>query len=249
MFIRPHTALWILRRLAARCIRIHTRQRGKSEAIAAFDPTLPVYASTYVGYYDDLRQRAKRRMKERREGKTSIVELVEVVRIWTPLLSRDIEEVRRGEFGANLSVPDDMFRDTRELLKYAVEHKDREGNPLHYVDALVAEITPALERAEAEWAEAEEAQEGYSELREKLIEAGVALENDLVTYRQTLQAVLGPNHHDCQKLRIDRVRTPDEDDDEVAAALPESLEETEGAATDTTPPINTQPAPEAPASP
>jgi len=67
-----------------------------------------------------------------------------------------------------------------------------------------------------------------------------------VAYRKTLKAVIGRGHPDYQKLRADRARTPDEDDDEVAAALPEDLpEETEEA--QATP--ENQPSNEAQASP
>jgi len=242
----PNTPFWLLRRLASRCIRVHARQKGKAAGLAIFDATLPGYCDTYIERYDALRQLAKKRMKERREGKLSIKDLLHTMRIWAPILARDIEEVRAGEFGENLSVPDDVIRDTKELLKYATEHTDMAGEPLPYLDTLVADITPVLEAAEKEWGEAEEAQESYSDMRNAVHEVAVALEKDLIAYRKSLKTVVGPGHHDYQKLRVDRARAADEDDDEVAAALPEDLpEETEEA--QATP--ENQPSNEAQASP
>jgi hypothetical protein len=225
----PNTSFWLLRRLAARCIRVHARQKGKAAGLGVFDSTLPGYCGTYMERYDALRQLAKRRMKERREGKLSIKNLLYTLRIWAPIVARDIEEVRAGEFGENESVPDDVIRDTKAILKYAIEHRDMAGEPLPYLDTLVADITPVLEAAEKEWGEAEEAQEDYSDMRNALHEVGVKLEKDLIAYRKSLRTVVGRGHHDYQKLRVDRARAPDEDDDEVAAALPEDLpEEAEG---------------------
>ena len=220
----PYTPQWLLRRLAARGIRVHDRQQGKSAALAVFTTTLPVYCATYIEYYDALRQLAKVHINERFEGKQSIVALIKVLRIWAPLLARDIRGVREGEFGQNSSVPDDIIRDTKELLRYANEHRDEAGEPLSYLDALIAEVTPVLEAAEKEWGEAEEAVQSYSTMRDLVHLAGVALEKELVSYRKILKAVIGRTNADYQKLRVDRAGTPDEDDDEVAAALPEELE-------------------------
>jgi hypothetical protein len=236
----------MLRRLAARCIRIHGRQRGKGLALSAYDDTLAVRAAAYVELYDALRQAAKLRMKERREGKAAIEELVRAIRSWAPIVARDIDDVRAGEFGENPAVPDDAIRDGKGLLKYGSEHVDREGQPLSYADALKEDLGGAVETAEAEWGEAEQAQEGYAALRAQVLETGILLEQDLVAYRKTLKSEITSAHPDYQKLRIDRIRTPDEDDDEVAAALPEDLPEE----TETTPvaPEN-QPTSEAQASP
>jgi len=235
----------MLRRLAARCIRIHARQRGKAPALAAYDDSLAVRAVAYVDYYDALRQAAKLRMKERREGKLAIDELIRAIRSWAPIVARDIEDVRAGEFGENTAVPDDAIRDGKELLKYGTEHVDQAGQPLSYADALKEDLGGALETAEAEWGEAEQAQEGYAALRAQVLETGILLEQDLVAYRRTLRSEIGGTHPDYQKLRIDRIRTPDADDDEVAAALPEELEETEATPVE---PEN-QPTSEAQASP
>jgi hypothetical protein len=216
-----HTAQWLLRRLASRCIRVHARQRHKSPGLAAFDNTLPVFATRYMELFDALRQRAKVRKAKHHQGKRAIAKLLQTMRIWTPVVARDIRAVRTSEFGMSASVPDDVLRDAKELARYAVAHRDRAGNPLSYAQTLEQDIGAAIAIAEAQWDEAEEAQESYGALREELVEAGVSLQTELVAYRKTLKAVIGRTSPDYMKLRTGHVRTADNDDDDLAAALPQ----------------------------
>jgi hypothetical protein len=132
------------------------------------------------------------------------------------------------------------------MIRIASEHRDEAGDPLSYLEELIAEIAPLLEAAEKDWGEAEEAVQSYSTMRDLVHAAGVVLERELIAYGKMLKAVVGRANPDYQKLPVDKARTPDEDDDEVAAALPEDLPEE----TQTTPAVpENQPSNEAQASP
>lgn len=238
----PNTPQWKLRRLAGRTVRVHARQREKDPALGAFDSTSAT-ASEFITVYDRLRNLAKLRMQERREGKEAISELVDRLRVWAPRVERDVEEVVSSEYGENPGVPDDVLNDAKVLIDHVTAYADRAGEPLAYAEALQTDLGGALATAEAEWAEAEQAQEGFAELRKTLHAIGLALEQDLVVYRRSLRQVIGATHPDYQKLRTERIRLVDEDDDAVAAALPEGLEPKAPAA----PPATDEPVAEVPA--
>ena len=234
----PNTSLWMLRRLAARALRVHERQAPTHPAVASYDGIIPTTATTYMELYGKLRHLTKLRMQERREGKEAISELVHKLRLWAPRVDRDVEEVRTGEYGENPSVPDDVLRDARSLLEHVADYTNRQGQGLDYVDSLKADLEPTLAEAEAEWGEAGTAQRGYADLRKKMLETGIELEQALVAYRRTLRAHVGRTDPDYQKLRIERLRSQDEDDDAFAAALPEGIDEDTADGTEPSSPAN-----------
>jgi len=226
----------MLRRLAPRCLRVLARHRGKEPGIAAFDASIGVRAPLFITAYDNARRFAKRRMEERTEAKGSLEDLLYKVRIWAPQVARDIEHVIAGEFGENPNVPDDTIGDAKVLIEHVTKRAEEGKEPLPYTEALLEDLGTALARAEAECDEAEAAQAELGALRKQVRETGRALEADLVAFRRVLRTVIGSGHPDYQKLRRERARAADADDDANAPSLP-------------TPPINTQPAEEAPASP
>jgi hypothetical protein len=238
----------MLRRLAPRAIRVHERHRDKEPGLASFDTSLAVNAPAYITVYDDVRRYAKRRMEERTEAKAETTNLVYKIRIWGPQVARDIEHVQAGEFGENPDVPDDVIGDGKSLVEHATKRAEEGKEPLPYHDQLMEDLGGALAKAEAEWKEAEEAQADFRALRIKVREIGAALEKDLVAFRRVLRTVLGSEHPDYQKLRLERARTVDADDDPGAPPVPEKDFDDEDDLPPT-PPINTQPTNEAPAAP
>jgi len=227
---------------------VHERHRDEEPGLASFDTSLAVNAPAYITVYDDVRRYAKRRMEERSEAKAETANLVYKIRIWGPQVARDIEHVQAGEFGENPEVPDDVIGDAKSLIEHATKRVEEGKEPLPYHDQLMEDLGGALAKTEAEWKEAEEAQAEFRTLRIKVREIGAALEKDLVAFRRALRTVIGSEHPDYQKLRLERARTVDADDDPGAPPVPEKDFDDEDDL-QPLPPINTQPTNEAPAAP
>jgi len=214
-----HTPLWKLRRLAPRALRVQDRHRDKEAGLAAFDHTMVISAKTLMTTYDGLRTTDSARSFERAEGLSTLKSLHLKLRVWGAHVADRVPGVDASTFGDNPDVLDDVITDAQVLVKRVEEHAAQASEPLPFKDELVADLTAAIEAASGEAGQTENVTAEVAALRVKTHEAAEAFERDLVSYRKALAAVIGRNHPDYQKLRADRARTPDEDDD---ANAPES---------------------------
>jgi hypothetical protein len=230
----------MLRRLAPRAIRVLARNSDREPGLASFDTSLGVNAPAYIEAYDTVRRYTKRRMEERTEAGVALDELLYKVRIWAPQVARDVEHVVASEFGENPDVPDDTISDAKVLIETVSKRADENKEPLPYTEELLEDLGNALVKAQAEWDEAEAAQADFRAMRIAVRETGVALEKDLVAFRRVLRTILGSEHPDYQKLRRERARTPDVDDDANAPQAPPTT--TDEDELPPIPPVDTQPA-------
>jgi hypothetical protein len=230
-------------------VRVHERHREREVALQGFDGSTPAIAVLFMRVYDLLKKLASDRMQEREQAQTALDDLLRKERVWALQIAMDVPGVYASDYGDNPHVPDEVINDADSLIEIGTKHLTVDGEPLPYAEALAADLGGAVEIARKEWMEAEQAQDGYTQARNECREVAVKLEKGLIAYRRALAEVIGRAHPDFQKLRVERARTRDVDDDEGAAALPYD-DEDEGAVEEpVAPPIDAQSAGEAQVSP
>jgi hypothetical protein len=218
--MKTNTTHKMLRRLAPRSLRVYERHAGKEPGLEAFATSLVLHATAFITDYDAVREYAARRFMERQQGKKTIEDLLRKMRIWSPQVARDLPTVSVGEFGDNPDVPDEVLRDAKSLLEHAT-HTTEGGEPLPYADALASDLGAAIEAAQAQWGQAESAADGMIGLQSATRTSAAAFEQDLIAFRRALAATIGRSHPDYQKLRVDRARVVDSEDDPNAPAATE----------------------------
>jgi hypothetical protein len=228
---------------------VFARHKDKEPGLATFEKPAVESARSFITMHDMVTRAAAERLQEHGNGKTKIDELLKKERIWAAKLSIDIPGLNPADFGDNPDVPDDVLSDGDKLIEIGTNHRDLNGEPLPYAELLVQDLGAAIEEAKTEWDEAEGVQGGYRTLRAQCREAAAAFEKGLIAFRRALKAVIGRAHPDFQKLRVERARTRDVDDDEGAKALPYDDEDEAMAEEPVTPPIDGQPTGEAQVSP
>lgn len=215
-------AQWMQRRLASRALQILPRHQDKSLAIAAYLNSLGLSAPAFIAAYDAVMTFETTRSTKLAKGYTAIRALLQFLRAWTAVAQAHLEGFDRSQYGDKPAVPDDVISDAEHFVKTIERHVAEAEEPLWFTEALMSELVPAIEAAKAEWVEAGAGRAEHSELLAAVRETGDAFQRDLVSFRQTLRAIIGRGHPDYQKLRAPNARTADADDDEIAASLPES---------------------------
>lgn len=209
----------MLRRLAIRSKGVVARHKDKEPALAVFEPRLIGSADAFIMVYD----KARAVMSVRPGAVTTRLEKVDRVarkmRGWTTMLANDIEGFDRSMYGDNPGVPEDVLSDAETIFVVIAEHVESGGQAPDYLDEMEADLLPAIEEARAEIAAVHGTSSKLSELQAQVRQAATKFQSELVAFRRTLRAHLGSRHPDYQKLRVARVALPDEEDDEVAAAL------------------------------
>jgi hypothetical protein len=216
-------SLWKLRRLSSRALRVLDRRKEDVPAIAAYEPTLKPHAEAYRAKYDEAARYESMWQKEMAEGRSANAELVKLIRMWIPLVARDVP----GFTGAGLlgkpEVPDDVLTDASRLINTAIDYQAvaEQENALPYLETLTSQLNAAVTAAAKETREAEDADQTYQSLLREVREAGAAFNQDLKAFRRTLGNAVGRSDRDYQKLRAERAHATDEDDDADAPPTPE----------------------------
>jgi hypothetical protein len=216
----PH---WMSRRLASRFVRVVRRRAAESPAIATFVELGVPKAEAYMGTYDKCQKYEASYKKEMAEGRGAVAALLKQVRTWVPLAKRDIPGFDATSFGDQSDVPDDVIEDGERLASTIQDYRDSKGNPLPYQKAALDGLTPALQSAAKEWAEAEAADSEYQKLLASVRQLASELQKELVALRRSLMAVVGRNDKDFQKLRVEHGGLPDDDDDANVPTSPTSV--------------------------
>lgn len=210
---------WKLRRLAPRAVRVVARHKEKSAAIGLYESTLVPAANKFVELYDASRT-AQVSATENNQGAQAVEALRQVVRGWLGALSRDIPGFDIASFTDRQTVADDVIGSGQRLLEVCRNFKDRSGQPLPYQEAVVQALTPAIEAADAEWAEAQDRRVQEQAMRDATRDAAVLLHKELVALRRTLRAVLGTSHLDYRRLRAQAsMGSGEEVEEEVEGAV------------------------------
>lgn len=216
----PSSALWKLRRLAGRAIRVVDRRKGQSRALAVCEASLPAKARAYMEAYDGASRYGGTYRRELAEGKNAAAGLLAKIMAWVPLAARDIKGMIAGDFGDQRNVPDDIVDDADRLYDLFDEHRDDLGAPLAYREAALADLGPAIDAATKEWGEAETADKRYQDMLRTVRQTAVAFDDDLKPFRRSLAAVTDRKDKDYQKLRASRAAAADDDDDPAAPPPP-----------------------------
>jgi hypothetical protein len=217
------TALWKLRRISSRVIRVFDRHKEAEPAFAAFEPTLVPAAEGFNDAYGKVRAHRVSRAKTLGFSLISAGTLLRKLRGWLGPVAKDIPGFDPSSFGDTPTVADDVIHDTEEFLR-VVEQAIEEGVQLAYAEALRADLEPAIEAAKAESGVAGTVQAHEAALIKTMHDAAATLQAELIAFRRTLRAHFGTSHPDYQKLRASKASAPDQDDDEVAASLPDEQE-------------------------
>lgn len=210
---------WKLRRIAPRVLRVLERRAPAHPPLAAHGATIGPQAQAFIAAYDALSNYAPTWKKEFGEGRTGIAELLQVLRGWLPLASRDIPNFAAGEFGDRPDVPDDVLADAERFIDAVGDARGPAGEALGWVETALQQIQPLFERANREWHEAEAADQHYQALGRQCRAAAAALVSELVLFRRTVLATLGRSDRDYQRLRLAKAAAPEADDD-TARELP-----------------------------
>jgi hypothetical protein len=217
------TPQWKLRRLASRGARIVKRRAPESPVIGAFVPTLVPKAEAYIAACDTAAKFQASWKKEMAEGRGAIAALLKLMQTWLPLCKRDIPGFDGGSYGDKPGVPDDVLEDGERLASVIDEFRDGKGKPLPYQKVALDAISPVLQAAAKEWAEAESADAQYQQAFATVRQMADPLQQDRVALRRTLMATVGRQDRDYQKLRAEHAGYPDDDDDANAPAPPKPV--------------------------
>jgi hypothetical protein len=201
----PHRAR---RLLAPRFIAIFHKWEGRSPAIRALGGV--EVAEDYMTVSDDLVMRRADRQMEIAERQVAIEELGGAVFRWKAVVSQfvplDPEAYRSAPEN-----PDEVILSAERVLRLVAD-----GGPLHG-ESFAAEmrdaLTPLLEAARQERAEAAAAVADTQAMARRLREAARELQTKLTRFRAMLKSEVGTSHADYQALRATRVRDDGEVDD------------------------------------
>lgn len=218
------SASWKLRRIASRVIRVVKRRGAEHPAVGAFGSTIVPKAQTFIKAYDDAGRYESTYRKELREGKNAVGVVLQGIRMWLPLVQRDVPGFDGSSYGDQPDVPDDIIEDGSRLFDVVHDFVDAENKPLEYRNAFLADFEPKLKAAEKEWPEAEAADSAYQGKLRDVRDAGEAFDQELQGFRKTIAAAFGRSDKDYQKLRAEKAHTPDEEDDPAGPSAPGPVE-------------------------
>jgi hypothetical protein len=203
---------WKLRRIGARTLRVLSRRKSESQAIAAHEPALAAKVQAYAAAFDHAIAAAS--------PPAAVTALYTAVKGWLPILTRDIDAFDATDFGGSPELPEDVMADARRLAERVRDHQDVHGAALPYRDQCVAALGAAVTAAAREVEAREAADAKLRAAVAGLRTAGEALEAELQGVRRTLSARLGRQDPDFQKLRPQRAHVADADDDPRAPRAP-----------------------------
>jgi hypothetical protein len=196
-----------LRRLAPRYIAIFQKWEGRSPQIRALGGTGT--AERYIDLCDELVVRRADRRIEVAQKREAIVLLADCVRRWRTLIAH-YRPIDPEEYRVVPESPDDVIASAERVLRLVAD-----GGPLHGVSFaadLRDTITPLVEDARRERAEAAAATGEAQVIARALREAARELQAELKRFRMLLRAEVGTSHADYQELRASRVRDDDDGD-------------------------------------
>jgi hypothetical protein len=202
---------------------VFDRHKEAEPAFAAFEPTLVPAAEGFNEAYDEAETHTVSRAVAMGTGRTASDTLYRKMQGWVGLLAKDVPGFDVTTFTETRNVPDDVIRAAQQVMRVA-DRAVADGVELPYAEALRSDLEPAIAAAQAEWGDAGTSRADEAKLLKAVRDAASTLQAELIAFRRTLRAHLGTSHPDYQKLRASKVATPDEDDDEVAANLPEAQE-------------------------
>jgi len=138
---------------------------------------------------------------EHNQAQDAIDALRLAIRGWLGALSRDIPGFDIASYTDRQLVPDDVIGSGQRLMEVCRTFKDRSGQPLPYQEAMVQALAATIEKAETEWAQAQDRRAVEQTMRDEFRAAAVLLQKELVAFRRALRAVLGATHVDLHALR------------------------------------------------
>jgi hypothetical protein len=199
---RPHISQKMLRRAAARLIRIVEEHRETLPLLAAVAAMILLVAQRYIDCYDDHQLSIKQRRAKVKQSRKRVAHLANTIRSWALILKTNAPEEAEGF--ATTIVPDDVVAKAEQLKKLMATHTQHSEAPLPYAEVAVEQLDEVKRQAKAEFVQAEklvvQGQKKSKELR------GLALElnGHLVALRHILRTELGPSHYDTRALQTTR---------------------------------------------
>ena len=214
----PTTPNWKLRRLAARCLRVHERHAAAAPVIGGYTTTLVPVVSDFIAAYDRLHVLDQSRSDEIAEGHESIKKLVDKSLGWLAqvVATGAIDGIKSGDFFRHPEVPDDVLRDAKRMLDLVRQQAEKDPESVPYAAALLEDVMPTYEAAEAEWTEAEGMRREHRSQIELVRDTAEKFNQILIGFRRSLARVIGKGHPDYQALRSMKIdRSQAEEDDEA----------------------------------
>jgi hypothetical protein len=207
---------WKLRRIAGRALRVLDDHGPHSAIIASYDTSVRAAVATFVQAHDALAVRSTDVHALGRTSNHALGALLRAMRGWVGVVARDLPGFAPLALPDH-PTPDDLLAQTDQLLE-VVQQLDATAT---WRDALVNDLEALLERSRDGLHQLRTGRATVQALQARNREAGAALQAQLVPFRRSLRAVLGPSHLDYQSLRVSRVRDTD-DADRVVESVAES---------------------------
>ena len=193
-----------LRRLAKRALRIAEAHRGEDPAIDAIVLSLIERVKEFIEIYDAALVSRTSTRPTTTTGRKSVEKLRRALRKWVALLSRDVP-LAPAVATLHSPVPEDVIGTAERLLVVVTETQKQAPETIPFAEQAIRALTPDIEAARKESAEARDAIVADQERAQAVRDAATRLQKELVTFRRILRAHLGPHHLDYLALRAHRL--------------------------------------------
>lgn len=135
-------------------------------------------------------------------------------------LRRDLPGIDAAHLLEQTNVPDDALHQAARLSEL-IAQTQASATPLAYAAQLIEGLAPRMLAAQTEIDEKQAALNLLRNLQAKRRDAGIAFQAELTALRQSLRVAFGSSHPDYQRLRAERTKRADvEDDGAVEASAP-----------------------------
>lgn len=202
-----------LRDLAPRAVRVVVEHKGLHPSVEAVAPSLVPAAEAYIAVYDEALVSSAVQRRDMEAGRVALSELARQIRAGLPIVQHAMPTFDASVLAGTVETPERLLSDGQRLIELIEQGDVPQG------EAITALVKAALEKAEPEWAKAQNARRALQVKQTEVRQQALLLNRELVTLRKVLRTVVGTSDLAYQTLRTSRVSNPDliDEDDSVVS--------------------------------